>query len=163
VYPNLEAVIGALKYQLGTNKPELGAQIFSITGNIYQSYLESKVALGEFPSSDQLAVLNDELGAKLRAAQKANEIKKTGATLDVPKYTNAVEVGLVYYLKQRYDADAQVRVILDAVKAQKVRLVYYIQGGETELSGKIGDDGDVSGQNAVGRAYMRVVGLVYSA
>lgn len=163
VYPNLEAVIGALKYQLGTNKPELGAQIFSTTGNIYQSYLEAKVALGEFPSTDQLSVLNDDLGAKLRAAQKASEIKKTGATFDVPKYINAVEVGLVYYLKQRYDADAQIRVILDAVKEQKVRLVYYIQGGETELSGKIADNESVSGQNAVGRAYMRVVGLVYAA
>jgi hypothetical protein len=160
-YPNLEAVIGALKYQLGTNKPELGAQIYSTTGNIYQEYLAEKSALGEFASADQLAVLADELGAKMRAAQKSSEIKKTGAVFDVPKYINSVEAALVYYVTQRYKGDAQVQRILDAVKEQKVRLVYYIAGGETELSGKVLDDGSVTGQNAVGRAYMKVVGLVY--
>ena len=161
VYPNLEAVLGALKYQLGTNKPELGAQIFSTTGNLYQAYLEEKAKLGEFASADQLATLNDELGAKMRAAQKGSEIKKTGATFNIPNYVNAVEMGLTYYAKQRYDGDAQFKVILDAVKAQKVRLAYYIQGGETELSGKILDNNSISGQNALGRAYMRAVNLTY--
>ena len=163
VYPNLEAVIGALKYQLGTEKPELGPQIFSTTGNIYQEYLAEKSALGEFASADQLAALADDLGAKMRAAQKGSEIKKTGAKFDVPKYINGVEAALVYYVAQRYKGDAVVQRILDAVKEQKVRLVYYIAGGETELSGKVLDDGGVSGQNAVGRAYMGVVGLVYSS
>jgi len=160
VYPNLEAVIGSLKYQLGTNKPELGAQLFSITGNIYQKYLEEKRALGA-ASEEQLTALNDELGIKMRDAQKPAVIKKTGATFTPETYVAGVESPLFEYLQQRYDEDALFHKILDAVKTQKVKLVAYTQTAETEMTGKIQDDGSVSGSNLLGRALMKLVGLTY--
>jgi hypothetical protein len=161
VYPNLEAVIGALKYELGTNKPELGAQLFSITGNMYQKYLEEKRALGASPSAEALAVLSDELGVRMRDAQKPAIIKKTGAIFTPETYVAAVEAPLGAYLKQRYDEDALFRKILDAVKTQKVRLVAYTQAAENELTGTIAADGTISGSNLLGRTMMKLVGLTY--
>ena len=161
IYPNLEAVIGALKYQLGSNKPELGAQLFSTTGNIYQKYLEEKRALGADPSAEALAVLSDELGVKMRDAQKPAIIKKTGATFVPDDYLAGVEGSLEVYLKQRYDEDAVFRKILDAVKAEKVRLVAYTATADNEMTGAIAKDGTLSGSNLLGRTLMKLVGLTY--
>jgi len=161
VYPNLEAVIGALKYELGTNKPELGAQLFSITGNMYQKYLEEKRALGASPSAEALAVLSDELGVRMRDAQKPATIKKTGAIFTPETYVAAIEAPLGTYLKQRYDEDAVFRKILDAVKTQKVRLVAYTQAADNEMTGTVEKDGSVSGTNLLGRVLMKLVGLTY--
>jgi len=161
VYPNLEAVIGALKYELGTDKPELGAQLFSTTGNIYQKYLEQKRALGPNPSAEALAVLNDELGVKMRDAQKPAVIKKTGATFTHEKYGATLEGPFMAYLKQRYDEDELFRKILEAVKEQKVRLVAYTATADNEMTGTIGTDGSITGANLLGRALMKLVGLAY--
>jgi hypothetical protein len=161
VYPNLEAVIGALKYQLGSNKPELGAQLFSTNGNIYQKYLAEKRALGADPSAEALAVLTDELGVKMRDAHKAATIKKTGAVFTPETYVTAVEGPLSTYLKQRYDEDAVFRKILDAVKEQKIRLVAYTATAENEMTGTVEKDGSVSGSNLLGRTLMKLVGLRY--
>jgi hypothetical protein len=161
IYPNLEAVIGALKYQLGSTKPELGAQLFSTTGNIYQKYLEQKRALGATPSEEDLNALSDDLGIKMRDVQKPAVIKKTGATFTPETYVAGVEVALAGYLKQRYDEDAVFRKILDAVKAEKVRLVAYTATAENELTGVVAKDGSVSGSNILGRTLMKLVGLTY--
>ena len=161
MYPNLEAVIGALKYQLGSNKPELGAQLFSTNGNMYQKYLEEKRALGADPSAEALAALTDELGVKMRDAHKAAIIKKTGAVFTPETYVAAVMAPLEGYLKQRYDEDAVFRKILDAVKDQKVRLVAYTATAENEMTGTVEKDGSVSGSNLLGRILMKLVGLTY--
>jgi hypothetical protein len=161
MYPNLEAVIGALKYQLGSNKPELGAQLFSTNGNIYQKYLAEKRALGADPSAEALAVLTDELGVKMRDAHKAATIKKTGAVFTPETYVAGVVAPLEGYLKQRYDEDAVFRKILDAVKEQKVRLVAYTATAENEMTGTVEKDGSVSGSNLLGRTLMKLVGLTY--
>jgi hypothetical protein len=161
MYPNLEAVLGALKYQLGTNKPELGAQLFSTNGNIYQKYLEEKRALGADASAEALAALSDELGVKMRDAQKPAILKKTGATFTPETYIAAVEAPLFAYLKQRYDEDTVFRKILDTVKEQKARLVAFTQSTENEMTGTVDKDGTVSGSNMLGRALMKLVGLTY--
>jgi hypothetical protein len=161
VYPNLEAVIGALKYQIGSNKPELGAQLFSTNGNIYQKYLAEKRALGADPSAEALAVLTDELGVKMRDAHKVATIKKTGAVFTPETYVAGVVAPLEGYLKQRYDEDAVFRKILDAVKEQKVRLVAYTATAENEMTGTVEKDGSVSGSNLLGRTLMKLVGLKY--
>jgi len=161
LYPNLEAVIGALKYQLGSNKPELGAQLFSTIGNIYQKYLEEKRALGADPSVEALAVLTDELGIRMRDAHKAVTIKKTGAVFTPETYIAGVEGPLEAYLKQRYNEDGVFRKILDAVKEQKVKLVAYTATAENEMTGTVAKDGSVSGSNLLGRTLMKLVGLTY--
>jgi mRNA capping enzyme, catalytic domain/mRNA capping enzyme len=161
MYPNLEAVLGALKYQLGTNKPELGAQLFSTNSNIYQKYLEEKRALGADASAEALSALSDELGMKMRDAQKPAILKKTGATFTPETYIAGVEAPLFAYLKQRYDEDAVFRKILDTVKEQKARLVAFTQSTENEMTGTVDKDGTVSGSNILGRALMKLVGLMY--
>ena len=160
-YPNLEAVIGALKYELGSNKPELGAQLFSTNGNIYQKYLEEKRALGPDASAEALAALSDELGVKMRDAQKPAILKKTGATFTPETYIAGVEAPLFAYLKQRYDEDAVFRKILDTVKDQKARLVAFTQSTESEMTGEVAKDGTISGSNLLGRTLMKLVGLMY--
>ena len=161
IYPNLEAVIGSIKYELGSNKPELGAQLFSTTGNIYQKYLEEKRALGADPSAEALAVLTDELGVRMRDAQKPATMKKTGATFTPEKYDAGVEERLFAYLKQRYEEDALFRKIMDAVKTEKARLVAYTATADNEMTGSIAKDGTVTGTNLLGRTLMKLVGLMY--
>jgi len=161
IYPNLEAVIGSIKYELGSNKPELGAQLFSTTGNIYQKYLEEKRALGADPSAEALAVLTDELGVRMRDVQKPATMKKTGATFTPEMYDAGVEERLFAYLKQRYEEDAPFRKIMDAVKTEKARLVAYTATADNEMTGSIAKDGTVSGTNLLGRTLMKLVGLMY--
>ena len=128
---------------------------------MYQKYLEEKRALGASPSAEALAVLSDELGVRMRDAQKPAIIKKTGAIFTPETYVTSVEAPLGAYLKQRYDEDALFRKILDAVKEQKVRLVAYTQAAENEMTGTIAADGTVSGSNLLGRTLMKMVGLKY--
>jgi predicted NAD-dependent protein-ADP-ribosyltransferase YbiA (DUF1768 family) len=163
-YPSLEAVLGAAKYQLATNKPELGAQLFSTVGNIHQSVVEeaNKLTQGKRPlTADEEATFAESEGTQLRNAQKPTEIRKTGAKFDADKWAAVAESVLNDYLRQRFEGDAQFRKILEAAAALDVRLVYSVPKSTSELCGTVGDAGVIEGQNLYGRALMALVGTSY--
>ena len=152
IYPSLEAALGAAKYQQATDKPELGAQLFSIESNIHQSFEKERATM-------DAATLVEKEGAEMRDAQKLTTIRKK-AKFNQDAW-DAVKVRILAdYVRQRYEEDAKFRQILDATAAQKARLVYYTVGGTNELSGSVKDD-KIEGDNLLGRAYMKQVGLRY--
>ena len=159
VYPSMEAALGSAKYQIATNKPELGQQIFSTLGNIHQKIEEEKRAIGKL-TTEQEAEFVEKEGNAMRDAQKAAHMKKVKATWNEEAWIEARERVLTTYVRQRYEGDAKFRTVLAAIAAQKARLAYYVAGTSSELAGSI--DGDsIKGDNLYGRALMRVAGLRY--
>jgi predicted NAD-dependent protein-ADP-ribosyltransferase YbiA (DUF1768 family) len=147
VYPSMEAALGAAKYALASNKPELGAQIFSVTGNIHQKYESQK------KSADAV----DEEGVSMRDAQKPAAYRKTATTFNQEAWDAIKERVIADLVRQRYEGDAHFREILNAAAKLRARLMYYTQGGATDLSGT--EKGDaIQGDNLLGRAYMKQVG-----
>ncbi len=171
LYTSLEAAMGAAKYQHATNKPELGAQIFSSVGNIAQETERKKYELGGAAGGagavaksipeDELAKLIEAEGNAMREESKPASIRKKGAKFDAAAWDGVKERVLVEYVRQRFEGDLHYREILNAVAAQKAKLVYYTAGTTTDMSGSIKDDGRIEGENLYGRALMRAVGLRY--
>jgi predicted NAD-dependent protein-ADP-ribosyltransferase YbiA (DUF1768 family) len=155
VYPSMEAALGAAKYMLATNKPELGAQLFSLTGNIHQGYEMKKPG----KSADEVATLIEEEGSAMRDAQKPAAFRKTAAKFNQEAWDAVKERVIADLVRQRYEGDARFREILNALATQKARLVYFTAGGSTEMSGSLKPDGSIEGENLLGRAYMKQVGL----
>jgi predicted NAD-dependent protein-ADP-ribosyltransferase YbiA (DUF1768 family)/SAM-dependent methyltransferase len=156
VYPSLEAAMGAALFQYGTDKPELGSQLFSVTGNIAQETATKKLALADKP--DDLAALAEEEGTKMRDAHTAKALRKVKATFNADAWEEHKQRILIEYVHQRFTADKHLRVILEAVGHQKGRLVYFTKGAATELSGVVKEDA-VEGENLLGRAYLREIGF----
>jgi hypothetical protein len=156
-YNSLEAAIGAAKFQIATNRPELGAQLFSVNGKIYQDGQQQRAGK-KLDFDDEWALVEAE-GAAYRDAAKPAAMRKVGAVWNQAAWDDAVERVLTGYVRQRYEKDATFRAILDAVAKHDVRLVFYIPGAGNELSGNIRADGSIEGANLYGRALMRLVGL----
>lgn len=167
IYPSLEAALGAAKYQHATNKPELGAQIFSSVGDIAQATEKKKYELTGAGAAakpipeDELAKLVEAEGNAMREASKPAAIRKRRAEFNETAWNDAKERVLVEYVRQRFEGDPHFRAILEAAAAQKAKLVYYTAGTTTDMSGSIKDDGRIEGENLYGRALMRAVGLRY--
>jgi len=156
VYPSLEAAMGAALFQLATDKPELGAQLFSVTGNIAQETATKRVALAGKP--DDLAALVEEEGTKMHTAYKPVALRKVKAKFNSEAWEEQKQRILVEYVHQRFTADKHLRDILEAVAHKKGRLVYFTAGGATDLSAVVKDDA-IEGENLLGRAYLREVGF----
>ena len=152
-YSSLEAALGSAKFQYATNRPELGPQIFSVTGDIHQNTLQSK---NKSKSSEKDY---DEEGSAMRLKQKPSEIRKCGATFKAVDWKNKQEEIVHSYLKQRYEADAHFRKILEIVAKNNAQLVYYSPGAD-DLGGTITND-VIEGTNILGKSLMKLAGIKY--
>lgn len=163
-YPNFEAAIAAAKYQTATNKPDLGAQLFSTTGNIHQEILEKERTMttaggaAKVLTNDERASLAAEEAEKIREEAQLKNIRKTGAKYTASKWEDEKERVIVDYIRQRFEGDAHFAEILAALAAKKARLVY--TGVGSEMGGTVSGDA-INGENLYGRALMRAVGLTY--
>jgi hypothetical protein len=174
-YTSLEAAIGAAKFQIGTNKPQLGAATFSEAGSIHQDIEQKKAALilgvaagagtatgvPRALTAAELAAFIEEEGNAYRDSHKLPAIRKLGAKWNADAWLAARERVLNTYVRQRFELDGHFKKILEAVSAMKARLVYYAAGTGTELSGAIKSDATIEGENLYGRALLRLVGLRY--
>jgi len=173
-YTSLEAAIGAAKFQIATNKPQLGAATFSEAGSIHQDIEQKKAALilgvaagaagAGVPralTAAELAAFIEEEGNAYRDSHKLPAIRKLGAKWNADAWLAARERVLNTYVRQRFELDGHFKKILEAVSAMKARLVYYAAGTGTELSGAIKSDATIEGENLYGRALLRLVGLRY--
>ncbi len=158
VYPSFEAAIAAAKYQRATNKPDLGAQLFSVTGNIHQAAEAAERAKGDTINDDDRAEIADNEATAIKEATKPAAIRKTGAKFNAEAWADAREEVIVEYVRQRFEGDEHFAEILAALAAQNARLVF--SGAASELTGSVKDE-EISGDNLYGRALMRVVGLTY--
>jgi predicted NAD-dependent protein-ADP-ribosyltransferase YbiA (DUF1768 family) len=163
VYPSLEAAFASERFQIGTNKPELGPTLFSVDSTIYQKYLSSekaaiKVTTG--PLSDKVKYdLIEEMGAAIRDQIRPPELKLLGVKFDEAKYNQERGAMMRFYVQQRYETDSEFKKIMDAIKTKAGRLVYYNGTRPTDLGGGVREDGSVDGQNLLGQYYMETVAL----
>ena len=150
VYPTLEAVLGAEKFKVATNRKELGPQLFGSLGTLHQNVAAKLAALGPKATIEEQTPLLEEQGESQRDAQKPGAIKEAGAKWNPKLWTPAVVSDLLAtYLRQRLERDDHFRRILTDVKAAKGSLVYV--GGGGDLGGKIVADA-VKGENLYGEA-----------
>jgi hypothetical protein len=163
VYPSLEAAFASERFQIGTNKAELGSTLFSVDGTIHQKYLSSEKAAVKTttgPLSDKVKYdLIEEMGVAIRDQLKPAELKRLGAKFDEAKYNQERGTMMRFYVQQRYETDSEFKKIMDAIKSKAGRLVYYNGTRPTDLGGVVREDGSVDGQNLLGQYYMETVGL----
>ena len=157
IYPSLEAAFAAARYQLGTDKPEFGAQFFSTTGSIHQKYLKLRRDEGVINEKRNFELLDEEGGA-VREQVKPAEIKRSGAKWNEAKWMEGRDAIMMAYIQQRYETDSEFKRVMDAIKAKNGILVFYNGTRPTELGGII-KDGKIEGENKLGKFYMSTVGL----
>jgi SAM-dependent methyltransferase len=158
VYPNLEAALASAKLQVASKRPELGPQLFSVTGNLHQELVPEITAAGT--DEDVLFDLAEREVKGIFAALKPKALKEVGVKkIEGEAWAAQQEEILVDYVRQRFEGDVKFQTILAALGAQKARLVYsYAASGD--LAGGVEDE-TITGPNLYGRALMRTVGLTY--
>jgi len=160
VYPNFEAAIASAKLQVASKKPELGPQLFGLTGNLHQAIVAEEAAAGAAANDNAKADLAEKEVKAIFTAMKMKALKEVGVKKIVPEAWEAQrEAIIVDYVRQRFEGDVKFKEILAALGAQKARLVYgYSASGD--LAGEV-DEETISGDNLYGRALMRAVGFTY--
>jgi len=161
-YSCLEAALGAAKFAVASNKPELGPQIFSEAGSIHQKIEARKRELTggiRALSAEETAMFMEEEGNAYKDALKTAAVRKVGATINEETWETTVDRLVSEFVRQRFEGDKHFKEILEAVSSVRGRLVYYTAGGSSVLSGAVRPDGTIEGKNAYGRALMRIVGL----
>ena len=171
-YPNLEAAMGAAKFQLASNKPEKAVEIFSTEGLIHRIIQNKRTTLEQgltggaaakkrVLTQKEMDELIEEEGNEMKKAAKptAAEMKKMGVTFDTAAWDAVKERVLVDYVRQRAERDAVFNEILAALRTQNARLVFS-GGASNELAGVV-KEGAIEGANLYGRALMRQMGLTY--
>jgi predicted NAD-dependent protein-ADP-ribosyltransferase YbiA (DUF1768 family) len=158
IYPSLEAAFAAARYQIGTDKPELGAQFFSTTGSIHQKFLKMRREEGTISEKRNFELLDEE-GAAVRDQVKPAEIKRAGAKWNEAKWAEGRDALMMKYIQQRYETDVEFKRIMDAIKAKNGLLVFHNGTKPTELGGLVKEGNRIEGENKLGKFYMATVGL----
>jgi predicted NAD-dependent protein-ADP-ribosyltransferase YbiA (DUF1768 family) len=159
-YPTLEHFLAAKKYQ-ASNKPELGALMFGQEGTIHQEFLRQR----QVESAQGTKALDDRREYELFVAEwkrvkeelTSAAMKRHKATLDDAKWIATKDTVLEEGLKQRWEKDARLRKIVEAVRTKGLYILYdtgAVSG--SELGGKRTADGTIDGENKVGMILMRL-------
>ena len=162
-YPTLEHYIAAMRYKVATDKPALAASIFGEDGTIHQKFLRDRQAAtqgGKKPLTEEqdFELLRQEM-VEVRAATRPQNIKKHRALLDESLWASQKDALLFEGLKQRWDRDQRLRMIVEAARSQEKYLLYYTgPTGTSDLGGVRRSDGAIEGENKVGRILMQLAG-----
>jgi predicted NAD-dependent protein-ADP-ribosyltransferase YbiA (DUF1768 family) len=161
IYPNFEAAIASAKIQVASKKPELGPQLFAVTGNLHQTIVAEEAALGSAINDEQRAELAEKEVKAIFTAMKKKALKEVGIKQIVDEaWESQREAIIVDYVRQRFEGDVKFREILAALGGVGARLVYsYSASGD--LAGELEGEDTISGDNLYGRALMRTIGLTY--
>ena len=163
-YPSVEHYLAGMKYKLATNKPEVGAKLFSREGEVHQSSLreratESAQGARALTADREHDLLKSERKKVMEESDVAKGMKKYRATFDEGKWFAVKDEVLRGALKQRWDTDARLRRIVEAVKAKGLLLLFYTgPGSGSDLGGKRTAEGYIDGENKVGKMLMELAG-----
>ncbi len=165
-YPSAEHYMGAMKYKLATNKPELAARIFSKEGEVHQSFLVTRATETAQGSRALSAERDHELlkAERAKVLEESNPVGKDGmdkykAKFDEGKWFSVKDRVLREALTQRWNKDERLRKILQAIKAKGLLLLYYtgpVAG--SDLGGRRTEKGFIDGENKVGKILMELAG-----
>ena len=157
-YPSLEHYIGAMMYKLSTNKPDLAVSLFSRDGSIHQEYVRQRLTETDggtkpLPEDRDYELLENE-SKEVKAAMKAAVVKKYKGVFDETKWATVKDEVLRDGLTKRWENDARLRKIVEAVRNQGKILLFYTPGAVTNLGGVRRDDGTIEGDNKMGQILM---------
>ena len=157
VYPSLEAAFASARYQYASDKPELGARLFSTVATIHQN--SQRRMRNEGPLDEKgLYKLQETEGAAIRTQTLPAEMKKTGATWSEDAWVKVRDEIMMKYIQQRYETDSEFKRIMDAIKTKNGILVFHNGSRPSEIGGIV-RNGVVEGDNKLGKFYMATVGL----
>jgi predicted NAD-dependent protein-ADP-ribosyltransferase YbiA (DUF1768 family) len=167
VYPSVEHYLAAMKYKLATNKPDLGAKLFSQEGDVHQSFLRQKATESAQGARSLTAEREHELlkAERAKVLEESSVVGTTGmkkyrATFDEGKWFSVKDAVLRDALKQRWETDARLRRIVEAARAKGLVLLYYTGAGSgSDLGGKRTSEGFIDGENKIGRILMELAGF----
>jgi predicted NAD-dependent protein-ADP-ribosyltransferase YbiA (DUF1768 family) len=163
-YPSLEHYLAGMKYKVATNKPELSTNIFSVTGTIHEESLRNRAV----ESAQGARALSAERDYELLKDERKKVIdessplfmKKYRATFDEGAWFAQKDAILAEGLRQRWERDARLRRIVEAVKAKGMVLLYYTgPGSGSNLGGTRRPNETIDGENKVGRILMELAGF----
>lgn len=165
-YPSMEHFMAAMKYQLASNKPELGANLFSSsTGTVHRKFRELRAAESGatkrvIPAARDQELLKQER-AKVLDESKPTAFKRYTALFDDALWNSVKDEVIEEALQYRWEHDARFRKIVEAVRDRGLILLYYtgnISG--SNLGGvRRAPEGFIDGENKVGRILMRIAGF----
>ena len=158
VYPSLDHYIGGMMYKLATTIPQTGVSLFSRDGSIHQQYVGQRLTETDggtkpLPEDRDYALLEDE-SKEVKAAMRAATVKKYKGVFDEAKWATVKDKVLRDGITQRWENDARLRRIVEAVRNQGKILLFYTPGAATNMGGIRRDDGTIEGDNKVGEILM---------
>jgi len=166
-YPSVEAAIAAAKYQVATDKPELGPQIFRVEGALHQKFESERLRLVGNDAAVRKTV-DDQVG-QTRTLSGAAKMKGFKATWDKAEWDEEKERVYRAYLKERYYDDERFKEIVDRVTKLAKETPYVsadgvvhpelmlVNGTEyNELGVGVKDGVVVGGDNKVGKWFMEL-------
>jgi hypothetical protein len=159
VYPSIEAAIASAKYQLSTNLPKKGPELFNKMGSIHQKAEAARATLRSTGATQEAIDKSyDDEVTDIRLQSGKNKITKSYKGEWNVDAWNAQKEGVYRaYLKQRYLKDERFKAMIDAIKA-KGGQVLYANGtsAENEMGVGVVDGKSVGGQNRIGSWMMEV-------
>lgn len=164
-YPSMEHYIAAMKYQLASNKPELGKTLFSSEiGSVHRKFRDIRAAeTGDYKrklsESRDHDLLKQERLAVIEES-RATAFKKYRALFDESIWNGVKDGVLEEALKQRWENDVRFRKIVEKVRELGLALLYYTGNvSGSDLGGMRAAGGVIDGENKVGRIIMRLAGF----
>ena len=160
-YPSVEHYLAAMKYELASNKPDLGREIFARDGTIHQDFQRRRAtesAQGTRAlSAEREADLLKEERAKVIEESAPSAFKKYRAVFNDKAWFAAKDAALEKALNYRWENDARLRRIVEAARAKGLYLLYYTgPGSGSDLGGKRTAMGLIDGENKVGKILMKL-------
>ena len=158
IYPSLDHYIGGMMYKLASTIPQTGVSLFGRDGSIHQQYVRQRLeetagGTKPLPEDRDYALLEDE-SKDVKAAMRPATVKKYKGLFDDAKWATVKEQVLRDGLTQRWETDARMRRIVEAVRNQGKILLFYTPGAATNMGGIRRDDGTIEGDNKVGEILM---------
>jgi len=168
-YPTINHYLAAMKYKLATDKPELGADLFSNKGTIHTKYLRQRDQISHKHKGDkEKSQVKEHEDQELLRAESADvadaalpkTIKRYKAQYDEAKWIAQKDDVLREALEQRWKSDARFRKIVEAARTKDKYLLYYTGSSTvTSFGGIRRDDGRIEGENQVGKIIMELAGF----
>jgi hypothetical protein len=163
-YPSVEHYLAAMKYQLASNKPELGREIFAREGTIHQDFqrkrtTESAQGARALTAERDTDLLKEER-TKVIEESAPSAFKKYRAVFNDKAWFTVKDAQLEKALKYRWENDARFRKIIEAARDKGKTLLYYTPGGNsTNLGGVRRNSGEIEGDNKMGKIMMELAGF----
>ena len=164
VYPSMDHYLGAMRYKISSDKPELAANLFGREGSVHQSFLRKRLLLsegGKKPISDLMdKTLLKEEAMKVREEIRPAAFKKYKATFNEAEWAIKKDDIIREGLRQRWETDARFRKILESARNKGKTLLYYTPGANSmNLGGVRKNSGAIEGENRIGRIMMELAGF----